>query len=251
VRPTVLPARRSAALAARTASRPAILSGDRPAAVVKALARRLGISLWRAELSPRDKVDAVAELDRGGSKVLMVGDGINDAPALAAAHVSIAPATAADVGRQAADFVFMHESLNAVPLAIEVSRRAGRLIRQNFALAIGYNIIAVPIAACGLCDAPDCRRRHVDFVHHCGGERTSAEQAGWGGAEADHVGCINSHAWGGASGMNMLVYLIPIALLLGGLGLVAFLWSLKSGQYDDLDGAAWRAIDDDDDRPAV
>ena len=51
--------------------------------------------------------------------------------------------------------------------------------------------------------------------------------------------------------MNMLVYLIPIALLLGGLGLVAFLWALKSGQYDDLDGAAWRAIDDDDDRPAV
>ncbi|CAD7022906.1 cbb3-type cytochrome oxidase assembly protein CcoS [Pseudorhizobium endolithicum] len=51
--------------------------------------------------------------------------------------------------------------------------------------------------------------------------------------------------------MNMLVYLIPIALFLGGLGLLAFLWSLKSGQYDDLDGAAWRAIDDDDDRPAV
>jgi cytochrome oxidase maturation protein, cbb3-type len=51
--------------------------------------------------------------------------------------------------------------------------------------------------------------------------------------------------------MNMLVYLIPIALFLGGLGLLAFLWSLKSGQYDDLDGSAWRAIEDDDDRPAV
>ena len=125
-----------------------ILSGDRTA-VVSSMARRLGVSLWKAELSPREKVDAVAEIDRGGSKVLMVGDGINDAPALAAAHVSIAPATAADVGRQAADFVFMHESLNAVPLAIEVSRRAGRLIRQNFGLAIGYNVIAVPIALAG------------------------------------------------------------------------------------------------------
>ena len=125
-----------------------ILSGDRTP-VVKALARRLGVSLWKAELSPREKVEAVAELDRAGTKVLMVGDGINDAPALAAAHVSIAPATAADVGRQAADFVFMHDSLNAVPLAIEVSRRAGRLIRQNFALAIGYNVIAVPIALAG------------------------------------------------------------------------------------------------------
>src|SRR5690606_16476388 len=125
-----------------------ILSGDR-APVVDALARRLDVAFWRAELSPRDKVEAVNDLGRSGSRVLMVGDGINDAPALAAAHVSIAPATAADVGRQAADFVFMHDSLNAVPLAIEVSRRAGRLIRQNFALAIGYNVFAVPIALAG------------------------------------------------------------------------------------------------------
>jgi len=61
----------------------------------------------------------------------------------------MAPATAADIGRQAADFVFMHENLDAVPVAIETSRRAGRLIRHNFALAIGYNVIAVPIAIAG------------------------------------------------------------------------------------------------------
>ncbi len=125
-----------------------ILSGDRTR-VVADLAIRLGLDNWRAELSPKEKAEACATLADTGCKVLMVGDGINDAPALAAAHVSIAPATAADIGRQAADFVFMHDSLEAVPLAIDISRRAGRLIRENFALAIGYNIIAVPIALAG------------------------------------------------------------------------------------------------------
>ncbi|MDH7805690.1 MULTISPECIES: cation-translocating P-type ATPase [unclassified Rhizobium] len=125
-----------------------IVSGDRVPAV-KAMAQRLGIAKWNADLSPKDKAGRCAALAGEGRKVLMVGDGINDAPALAAAHVSMAPATAADIGRQAADFVFMHENLDAVPVAIETSRRAGRLIRQNFALAIGYNVIAVPIAIAG------------------------------------------------------------------------------------------------------
>lgn len=126
----------------------AILSGDRAPAVVR-IASVLGVDRWRAALSPRDKTDAVAQRAAAGHRVLMVGDGINDAPALAAAHVSMAPATAADVGRQAADFVFLHESLEAVPFALETARRAGRLIRQNFALAIGYNVIAVPVAILG------------------------------------------------------------------------------------------------------
>ncbi|PLU82793.1 nitrogen fixation protein FixI, partial [Sinorhizobium medicae] len=96
-----------------------------------------------------EKVKACDAAAEAGHKALVVGDGINDAPVLRAAHVSMAPATAADVGRQAADFVFMHEPLSAVPFAIETSRHAGRLIRQNFALAIGYNVIAVPIAILG------------------------------------------------------------------------------------------------------
>jgi len=125
-----------------------ILSGDREP-VVAALARRLGIAKWRSGLDPQGKVMAIERVAADGEKVLMVGDGINDAPALRSAHVSIAPSTAADIGRQAADFVFMHDGLDSVWLAIDVSRRAGRLIRENFALAIAYNVIAVPVAIAG------------------------------------------------------------------------------------------------------
>ncbi len=135
------------ALAAR-GIRAEILSGDREAPVA-ALARQLGIGRWMSRVRPADKVARLDALRSEGHKVLMVGDGLNDAPALSAAHVSMAPASAADVGRQAADFVFLHESLEAVPVAVSLSQRANRLIRQNFALAIAYNVIAVPLAVLG------------------------------------------------------------------------------------------------------
>ncbi|MGN6303254.1 MAG: cation-translocating P-type ATPase [Mesorhizobium sp.] len=126
----------------------AILSGD-SARNCRPVAERIGIGDVRAGLLPAGKVARIGELAGQGRKVLMVGDGLNDAPALAAAHVSMAPATAADIGRNAADFVFLRESLEAVPLAVGVARRAGQLIRQNIALAIVYNLIAVPIAILG------------------------------------------------------------------------------------------------------
>lgn len=125
-----------------------IMSGDRVATVRK-LAKSLGIETYRGEVLPADKSALMQELGQQGHKALMVGDGLNDAPALVSAHVSMAPATAADIGRNQADFVFLHESLGAVPLALAVSKEAGRLIRQNFALSIGYNVIAVPIAIFG------------------------------------------------------------------------------------------------------
>ncbi len=125
-----------------------ILSGDRKNAV-SAIAGRLGVDRWYAGIFPSGKVESVRALGAEGRKVLMTGDGINDAPALAAAHVSMAPATAADVGRQAADFVFMHDGLDAVTTAIDVSRKAGQLIRQNFAFAILYNAVAIPLALMG------------------------------------------------------------------------------------------------------
>jgi Cu2+-exporting ATPase len=125
-----------------------VWSGDRPP-IVAGVARKLGIEQWAGGLAPQGKVDAIIAAQTAGAKVLMVGDGINDAPALRIAYVSMAPSTAADIGRQAADFVFLRTELAAVTHAIDVARRAGRLIRENFALAIGYNVIAVPIAILG------------------------------------------------------------------------------------------------------
>jgi P-type Cu2+ transporter len=125
-----------------------MLSGDTAAACGE-VAATLGIHHFVAALLPSGKVEYIETLSKDGQKVLMVGDGLNDTPALGAAHVSIAPATAADVGRKAADFVFLRESLSAVPLALDISRKAGRLIRQNIAIAIVYNTIAVPIAILG------------------------------------------------------------------------------------------------------
>lgn len=125
-----------------------LLSGDK-AEAVEAIAKQLAVPAFHSGMLPADKTDRLAELAGEGHRTLMVGDGLNDAPALAAAHVSMAPATAADVGRNAADFVFLRDSLDAVPAAIKTARQAGKLIRQNFALAIGYNVVAVPIAIFG------------------------------------------------------------------------------------------------------
>ena len=115
----------------------------------EATAAQAGIANYRFGMLPGEKVARIAELAKDGHEVLMVGDGLNDAPALAAARVSMAPATAADVGRNAADFVFLRESLSAIPFALDISRKAGRLIRLNLAFAIAYNFVAVPIAVLG------------------------------------------------------------------------------------------------------
>jgi Cu2+-exporting ATPase len=125
-----------------------IVTGDRLSRA-RRLASELGVSRLEAGVLPGEKAARIAALTAEGRTVLMVGDGLNDAPALVAAHVSMAPATAADVGRNAADFVFMRESLQAVPLAIRIARDARRLVRQNFALAVAYNALAVPLAILG------------------------------------------------------------------------------------------------------
>ena len=125
-----------------------LLSGD-AAPVVADIAARLGIADWRAGVTPAEKAEAVQALTAQGGRVLMVGDGLNDTAALSAAHVSISPASALDAARVASDIVTLGSDLSPVAEALGVARAATRRIRENFAISILYNIVAVPFAIAG------------------------------------------------------------------------------------------------------
>ncbi|MGQ7829668.1 heavy metal translocating P-type ATPase [Altererythrobacter sp. Z27] len=125
-----------------------LLSGDRKDAV-EAVAKKFGLAS-AGSLSPADKLDLLNGLKAQGCHPLMVGDGLNDGPALAAAHAAIAPGTASDASQQAADAVFIGERLIPVAKAVQVAKATMRIVRQNFVLAIGYNVLAVPLALAGL-----------------------------------------------------------------------------------------------------
>ena len=126
-----------------------ILSGDRNDAV-RPVARGLGIARWMGELKPAEKIACIESLKADGRRVLMIGDGLNDAPALAAAHVSLSPIAAADLTQAQADAVFLGERLAPVVDAVVIARRARRLMSENLALAAIYNTIAVPVAILGV-----------------------------------------------------------------------------------------------------
>ena len=213
-----------------------IVSGDR-AAVVEGLASKLGVHEVSSGLLPGEKVARVASHDQADRKILMVGDGLNDAPALAAAHVSMAPATAADIGRNAADFVFLNESLSAVGDALGIARRSRTLIFQNFALAVGYNALAVPVAVLGyvtpLVAAVAMSLSSIIVVANA--LRLPSIPNGTVSPGAPRRNVMGSMWW-----------LILIGLGMACAGLAAFLWSLRNGQYDDLDGAAERVLLEED-----
>jgi len=125
-----------------------LLSGDRPGAVAHA-AVGAGIDAWRAGLDPAAKIARLEALKAAGHKVLMVGDGLNDAPALAAAHASLSPGSATDISQAAADGIFKGPRLAPILEVLAVARAARRLAMQNFAIAIGYNCLFVPLAMAG------------------------------------------------------------------------------------------------------
>ena len=126
-----------------------LLSGDRPGPVGRAAAA-LGIADWRARQTPADKTAALEALRAQGRRVAMVGDGLNDAPALASAHASISPSAAADISQTSADVLFQGDPLSPVAETLATARRARRLMVQNLALALAYNVLAVPFAMAGL-----------------------------------------------------------------------------------------------------
>jgi P-type Cu2+ transporter len=127
-----------------------LISGDTSAAVTR-FAQTIDITEVTAEALPQDKAALVADLARQGAKVLMVGDGLNDTAALAAAHVSISPASALDAARSASDMVLMGKSLAPIADAMRTATSARARIRENFTIATVYNVLAVPLAVAGLC----------------------------------------------------------------------------------------------------
>lgn len=124
-----------------------IASGDRPDALEE-IARATGTTAI-GHLRPADKLALIERLKQQGQKILMVGDGLNDGPALAAGHASMAPASASDASQLTADAVFLGDRLAPVALTVRAARRTVAVVKQNFALAIGYNVLAVPLAIAG------------------------------------------------------------------------------------------------------
>jgi P-type Cu2+ transporter len=125
-----------------------LLSGD-AAPAVESAARTLNIKCWAAQQRPEQKIERLSALASAGRKVLMVGDGLNDAPALAAGQASLSPSSASDISQMAADAVFQGDGLKPVLITLRVAKAAKQRALENFAIAIGYNALFVPLAMAG------------------------------------------------------------------------------------------------------
>jgi Cu2+-exporting ATPase len=125
-----------------------LVSGDREP-IVRKMAKALNIEAAHGQVSPIDKTNYIQALKDKGLKVAMIGDGLNDAPALASADVSLSPSSAVDISQNTADIVFQGNELAPIVEVIETARFSTKLVHQNFGLAVLYNIIAIPLAVMG------------------------------------------------------------------------------------------------------
>ena len=197
-----------------------LLSGDAEAPV-RDLADRLGIPHWQAGVLPAEKAARVAQLSAEGRKVLMVGDGLNDTAALAAAHVSISPASALDAARVASDIVLLGQDMAPIADAVRISRQATRRMIENFLISGGYNVVAVPLALVGLATplaaALAMSLSSITVSLNAAEMRRQVD----GDPRDPHSRC---------------------RCFLGGIGLAAFFWAMRTKQFDDPEGDANRIL---------
>ncbi|MGI0116839.1 heavy metal translocating P-type ATPase [Zooshikella sp. RANM57] len=126
-----------------------LLSGDQPN-VVKRIAESLSISSWQANMTPEDKLVQLKTLQQQGKNVLMVGDGINDVPILAAANVSVSLGCGSDLAKHTADIVLLNNQLSSLLTVFDIAKQTRNTIRTNLIWALSYNLVALPLAACGI-----------------------------------------------------------------------------------------------------
>ncbi|MBF0163712.1 MAG: cation-translocating P-type ATPase, partial [Magnetococcales bacterium] len=147
---TLKPLAREAVTALREAGLPVtMLSGDRRA-VVEQVGAETGVDRAESELLPEEKEQRIAEMQHSGAVIAMVGDGVNDAPALARADVAMVVANATDLAVAAADVILLNRELSTVPMVFTLARRTLQIIRQNYRFSLIYNLLAIPLAMAGL-----------------------------------------------------------------------------------------------------
>ena len=223
-----------------------IASGD-AANKVASIAARLNIDTWRARALPADKLAWVAELRAGGARVLAVGDGVNDAPVLAGADVSIALAEGAELTQASSDIVLTGGRLDAIASARDIARQTLAIVRQNQRWALFYNLSAVPLAALGFVP-PWLAALGMSLSSL--GVILNALRIGRGERRRARPGNRRRpqplRARGGR--MNILLLLIPLSLLFLAGAVWVFFWAVNHDQFDDLDTPGLLPLDDSDKR---
>src|SRR5690625_6292347 len=207
-------------------------------------------------MSPDDKLALVRRLQAAGARVAMIGDGINDAPVLAGADVSIALADGADIARTQADLVVTGSSLVPASRAFDLGPQVMRIIRQNLAWAFGYNLIALPAAATGFVSPwlAAIGMSASSLLVVANGRRAGRIHEKTGAAEKPQPAPPNRQAAGACRPpdlgrgvfMTIIYVLIPLSIVMRIIAVGASFCAVRSGQFDDPDTPALDILDDDE-----